>query len=189
MTALAEKITLSAEDYLAMERASDIRHERVDGEIFAMTGASRKHNLINGNVFASLHGQLKHRPCEIYSSDMRVKIDAAGSYVYPDIVVACDTPRFEDEDLDTLLNPTLIIEVLSDSTEAYDRGGKFSAYRNLESLQEYILIIQHDVRVEHYVRQEQESWLLTETRGLQNSLELPGIQCQLILADIYAKVE
>ncbi len=161
MTSTAEKIALSAEGYLAMERASDIRHEYMDGEIFAMTGASRKHNLINGNVFASLHSQLKNRPCEIYSNDMRVKMDEAGRYVYPDIVVACDTPRFEDEQLDTLLNPTLIIEVLSDSTEAYDRGGKFAAYRHLESLQEYVLIVQHEARIEHYVRQAQESWLLT----------------------------
>ena len=189
MTSAAEKTTLSTEDYSAMERASAIRHERVNGDIFAMTVASREHNLITLNTAASLHGQLKDRPCEIYNNDMRVKINAAGDYVYPDIVVVCDGPRLEDEHLDTLLNPTLIIEVLSDSTEAYDRGGKFAAYRTLESLREYVLIAQHEARVEHYVRQAQEGWLLNETSGLQGSLELPCIQCRLALADVYAKVD
>jgi Uma2 family endonuclease len=189
VTSHAEKHPLSAEDYLIMERTADTRHELVDGEIFAMTGASRAHNLINGNVFAALHSQLKDRPCEIYNNDMRVKISPAGDYVYPDIVVVCDPPRFEDEHVDTLLNPTLIIEVLSDSTEAYDRGGKFTAYRTLDSLSEYLLITQHEARIEHYTRQTPAGWLLTEVTGLPNSLELPSINCRLMLNEVYAKVD
>lgn len=188
MNSPVEKTALSAEDYLTLERSSEIRHEWVNGDIFAMTGASREHNLITLNTASTLHSQLRDRPCEVYSNDMRVKIDAAGNYVYPDVVVVCDTPRFEDEHLDTLLNPILIVEVLSESTEAYDRGGKFTGYRTIESLREYVLIAQDEARVEHYLRQAQEGWLLTETSGLQGSLELPSIHCRLMLADIYAKV-
>jgi Uma2 family endonuclease len=188
MTSPAAKTSLSAEDYLAMERASDIRHERMDGEILAMTGASRAHNLITLNTAAALHSQLKGRPCEIYNNDLRVKVSPAGDYVYPDIVVVCEPPRFEDDKFDTLLNPTLIVEVLSDSTEAYDRGHKFAAYRALDSLRDYVLIAQQESRVEHYVRQSAESWLLTETVGLQSSLELSSIDCRLALDEVYAKV-
>ena len=124
MQSAAEQTPLTAEQYLEMERASDTRHEFVQGEVFAMSGASREHNLVTLNTALSLHSQLKGRPCETYSNDMRVKISPLGDYVYPDIVVVCNKPQLEDNHLDTLLNPTVIIEVLSDSTEAYDRGKK-----------------------------------------------------------------
>ncbi len=184
----AEKLLPSAWEYLKMERASEIRHEFIQGEIYAMIGASRKHNLIDANILAALHGQLKKRPCEIYANDMRVKISAGGDYVYPDIVAVCGEPRLEDKELDTLLNPTLVVEILSKTTEAYDRGGKFAVYRTLESLREYLLIAQDKVYMEHYVRQDDNRWLLSETADLQDRLELPAIKCQLEMADIYAKV-
>ena len=184
----AEKLSPTAEEYLAMERDSDIRHQFVQGEIFAMSGASRKHNVISGNTFAALHNQLKNRPCEIYNNDMRVKISSCGDYVYPDIVAVCDKPQLEDEQLDTLLNPTLIIEVLSESTEAYDRGRKFTAYRSLDSLREYLLIAQDGVQIEHYQRQGEGHWLLSEALDLQAILELPAIDCRLELKDVYAKI-
>ncbi|MCP4702107.1 MAG: Uma2 family endonuclease [Gammaproteobacteria bacterium] len=180
----AEKHLPDAGEYLEMERASKTRHEFVQGEIYAMSGASRKHNLINGNLFAALHGQLKKRPCEIYTCDMRVKIRAGGDYVYPDIAAVCGEPRFEDKELDTLLNPTLIVEVLSKTTKIHDRGDKFTAYRTLESLREYLLITQDEVHVEHYVKQNDGRWLLSETICLQDSLALPAIGCTLELADV-----
>lgn len=185
----AQQRQTSAEEYLALERASSERHEFVEGEIFAMTGASRKHNLLSGNSFAALHGQLKDRPCEIYNNDMRVKINADGAYVYPDIVAVCEAPQLEDEQLDTLLNPALVIEVLSESTEAYDRGMKFNAYRKLESLQEYLLVSQDKVQIEHYRRQHDGQWLLADYTDLNDTLELAAIGCRLDLADVYAKVE
>src|SRR5437016_9338618 len=120
------KTFVTPEEYLAMERVAETRSEYRAGEIVAMSGASRRHNLTTGNVFASLHQQLRNKRCEVFSNDMRVKINAAGLYTYPDIVVACGEIKFDNDQKDTLTNPVLIIEVLSDSTEAYDRGIKFA---------------------------------------------------------------
>ena len=125
-----------------------------------MSGASRRHNLITVNITAGLHAQLRQRPCEVYTSDMRLKVSPTGLYTYPDVVVVCETPQFEDAELDTLLNPTLIVEVLSRSTEDYDRGGKFEHYRSLDSLQEYLLVACHIV---HYTREPAQTWRLSET--------------------------
>ncbi len=179
---------IDAEGYLALDRDSQERHEYVDGDIFAMTGASRHHNLITLNTAASLHGQLQNRPCEIYNNDMRVSISPQNTYVYPDIVVVCHKPEFIDTHLDTLLNPLLIIEVLSSSTEAYDRGKKFVHYRSLESLQAYVLIAQEEARVEYYQRGQAGQWVLSETSDLESVIHLDVIDCQLALADVYAKV-
>jgi Uma2 family endonuclease len=132
----------SPAEYLALERAAEHRHEYVSGRVYAMTGASREHNVIATNTSRALGNQLSGRPCETYQSDMRVKVSETGMYTYPDVVVACGTPAFEDAYVDTLLNPTVIIEVLSPSTEAYDRGEKFAHYRRLPSLREYLLIAQ-----------------------------------------------
>ena len=153
-----------------------------------MPGASRKHNLITGNTFVELHLQLRNRTCEVYPSDMRVKVSSAGRYTYPDVVVVCDEPRFEDSHFDTLLNPTVLIEVLSPSTAAYDRGDKFTSYQKLDSLREYVLISQDNVHVEHYLRQEEE-WVFTEFRSLADILQLVSIGCELSLQAIYAKVQ
>ncbi len=152
-----------------------------------MTGASRNHNLIAANTNRSLGSQLDERPCEVYQSDMRVRVPSTGLYTYPDVVVVCGKPEFEDKELDTLLNPTLIIEVLSPSTEQYDRGKKFQDYRSIPSFREYIMIAQERAYVEHFVRQGVQ-WLFTEASTLDSVLTLSSIECTLTLSDIYKKV-
>jgi len=150
----ASKPVITPDEYLRLERKSEIRSEYFRGEIFAMTGASRFHNLICANVLSQIHRQFEGRACEVYQSDMRVKVSSTGLYTYPDIVATCNLPQFEDEAVDTLLNPQTIIEVLSDSTEAYDRGTKFGHYRNIESLQDYVLISQNMCRIERFSRRD-----------------------------------
>jgi Uma2 family endonuclease len=179
---------LTVEEYLAFERQSETKHEYLDGEIFAMAGTTRLHNLVAGNVFGEIRNQLKGRPCEPYTDNMRVRTPSSGLFTYPDVVVACGEPRFEDSELDTVLNPTLIAEVLSPSTEAYDRGIKAERYRSIPSLSEYVLVAQDRVHVEHYVRQAGEKWLLEELSELEQTLELPSIGCRLPLGDIYERV-
>lgn len=179
---------LSPQEYLAAERQAEVRSEYLDGGVFAMSGASRRHNLIVVNIAASLHGQLKGRACETYAGDMRIHIPATGLYTYPDVTVVCGEPRFEDAELDTLLNPTLLIEVLSSSTEGYDRGRKFAQYRTLESLREYVLVSQEEVRVELFTRQPDEHWLLSEAGRLDATLPLASVGCELRLADAYDRV-
>jgi Uma2 family endonuclease len=178
---------ISPEEYLALERKAPFRSEYANGEVFAHAGASRTHNLIVANALACLHAQLAERACEVYSNDMRVGVAAEGPYLYPDVVVVCGGPVFSDEHSDTLLNPTLIIEVLSESTEAYDRGGKFAHYRLLASLQEYLLVSQTEPRVERFARQPDEKWLLSEVRGLEGALQLDSIGCGFPMQAIYAK--
>ena len=180
---------LSPEDYLALERRAEFKSEYFDGEIFAMAGASEPHNLITINTIRELSIQLKKRPCKAYANDMRVKVSPTGLFTYPDVIVVCGQAQFDDIQRDTLLNPTLIVEVLSDSTEAYDRGRKFEHYRKLESLMEYVLIAQHRPHVESYRRQPDQRWVLTESDGLESSLRLDAIDCELALAEIYDKVE
>lgn len=182
------KRLLTPEEYLAIERDVEAKHEFYRGEMFAMGGASREHNLITGNAGASLHAQLANRPCESYQNDMRVKVAASGLYTYPDIVITCEKPRFEDDEFDTLLNPQSIIEVLSDTTEKYDRGKKFELYRQVESLREYVLISQDRAHVEVFARDGDGPWSLSETSGLDASIDLRAISCRLALADVYAKV-
>lgn len=173
--------------YLDLERRSEVRSEWLDGEVVAMTGGSREHNLIVGNLVGELRAQLKRRPCEVYPSDLRVRVPA-GLYTYPDVVVACGEPRFEDEHRDTLLNPTLLVEVLSRSTEAYDRGEKFERYRTLDSLAEYLLVSQTRPHVEQFLRQPDGRWLLAEATGLEATIDLPSIGCRLALAEVYERV-
>ena len=179
---------LTAQDYLVWERQQETRHEYFDGQIFAMTGASRAHNVLCANVLASLHGQLRGKPCEIYANDMRVKVSETGMYTYPDVVVACGEPRFEDQAVDTLLNPVLIIEVLSDSTERYDRGAKFAHYRSLPSLQEYLLISQTECRAEQYNRQPGNHWLLMEYQDLGDCIKLNSLASLLRLSEMYERI-
>lgn len=181
--------SISVEEYLAGERISDQKHEYYAGVVFAFAGGSEQHNLIAGNVLASLHTQLRRRMCTVYPSDMRVKISRPGLYTYPDVVAVCGEALFEDEDRDTLLNPTVIVEVLSPSTENYDRGKKFQNYRTIDTLAEYVLIAQDTYHIEHYVRQPDQQWLLSEAVSLAATIELPSIQCTLVLADVYEKVQ
>ncbi len=177
---------LSETEYLAFERDNDIRHEFLNGQVYAMSGASRAHNLICTNLVAALHPQLQGAPCEIYQSDMRVKI--APLYAYPDIAVVCDPPQFADDLFDTLLNPLLLVEVLSPSTEGFDRGAKFQLYREIEALREYLLIAQDKPRIERYFRQANGLWVLHDTVGLAASLSLESLPAQLKLTDLYARV-
>lgn len=186
MTAIPNKLW-TVEDYLAFERDSPEKHEFIGGEVYSMSGASREHNLIVGNTFAALHTQLRGQPCESYMADMRVRIQRY-NYVYPDITVVCGNAEIEHDVLDTLFNPTLIIEVLSSSTEKYDRGDKFEGYRTLASFQEYLLIAQDRPHIEHYVRQEAGIWRFTEAQGLEAVIELPSIGATLALADVYERV-
>ena len=180
---------LTPEEYLAFEREADVKHEYYAGEIFAFAGASRQHNLIAGNVYASLHAQLRKQPCKVYPSDMRVRVSPTGLYTYPDVTVVWGEARFDDENADTLLNPTMIVEVLSPSTPGYDRGEKFEQYRKLESVQEYVVIAQDRVHVEHWGRQAEGQWLLSETDSVDDVIALPSIGCRLTVADLYEKVE
>jgi Uma2 family endonuclease len=176
-------------EYLALERASEIKHEFYRGEIFAMSGASRQHNRINFNLAACLHGQLKDRDCDAYANDMRVKVQSTILYTYPDIVITCNEPRLLDSEVDTLLNPQVVIEVLSDSTEKYDRGKKFEHYRTVPSLREYILVSQDRAHVDRFSLNEQDQWVLDDATGLDAVIELTTICCSLPLAEVYAKVE
>jgi Uma2 family endonuclease len=154
-----------------------------------MSGARRPHNLITTNIVVELGVQLMDRPCEVYPNDMRVKVTATGLYTYPDAVVVCGEPEFEHEVEDTLLNPTLVVEVLSESTEAYDRGGNLDHYLRLPSLQEYVLVSQGRVRVERYARQaERADWLYTVVTGPDATIDLPSVGCALFLARVYHKV-
>ncbi len=178
---------ITPEEYLRLERQSEEKHEYYNGEVFAMPSANENHNIVMGSALSALYGQLRKRPCQIYPSDMRVRIPATGLYTYPDISVVCGTTEFEDDGVDTLLNPTIIIEVLSSSTEQYDRGKKFQHYRTIPSLQEYILIAQDSVRIEHYARQG-DQWILTDAKSIDSVLTLPSIDCMLALSDVYEKV-
>lgn len=187
MSAGIQQTHYTAEEYLALERSASIKSEFHDGQIFAMTGASREHNLISVNISRELSQQLKTRPCEAYVNNLRVKAAKARSYHYPDIAVVCGKPEFEAVHVDTLLNPTLLIEVLSDSTEDYDRGGKFAHYRKIESLREYLLVMQDQPAIERYVRQG-DVWILSEVVGLAATLSLESIDCWLSLREVYLEV-
>lgn len=186
--AVEPKPRLSPDEYLALERRLETKNEYLDGEMFAMTGGSLAHAVISGNLVGELRRLTKGRPCRVCPSDLRIFIPATGLYTYPDVVVVCGEPRLQDEHRDTLLNPTLIIEVLSPTTEAYDRGTKFEHYQTIESLAEYLLVSQDKPRIEQYVRQDGNRWLLTTAAGLEASLLLPSIQCELALAEVYDKV-
>lgn len=179
---------VSPEEYLRLERKAEYKSEYLNGEIFAMSGASRAHNLITTNISREISQQLKGKPCETYSGDMRVKVPAIGFYTYPDVVVVCGEPQFEDSEVDTLVNPTILVEVLSQSTERYDRMGKTFYYRTLDSLAEHLLVAQHKVRIEQFVKQPNGEWLLIEYTSPEQLLKLPSIDCSLELPDVYDKV-
>lgn len=179
---------LTPEEYLTLERQAEFKSEYFAGEVFAMAGASQRHNLIAANVIRLLGNQLLDRDCNVYPIDMRVKIPRINKYTYPDIAVVCGENQFEDDQYDTLLNPVLITEILSESTEAYDRGKKFEHYQSLESLREYVIISQDAYRLEQYVRQDDRTWMYTEFHSADDPASLPTITCTLLLKDVYAKV-
>ena len=188
----AAQTYLTPEEYITLERkaipdAETVRSEYMNGEVINRSGASLAHNLITGNIFGQLYARLRGGRCIVFANEVRVSIPTAKSYFYPDVGVVCEEPRFEDEVFDTLLNPIVVVEVLSPSTEAYDRGEKFAHYRQLPSLQEYILVAQDTVFVEHYRRQERQ-WIFTGFQERDEILPLPSRQCELPLQEIYERV-
>jgi Uma2 family endonuclease len=185
----APKRLLTPQEYLALERKAEFRSEFYAGEMFATAGASWEHTLIKDNLAREAGNQLKDGPCRALTSDLRVKVSSTGLYTYPDVVIVCDKPEFEDNHFDTLLNPQIVIEVLSDSTEKYDRGTKSRHYRRLKSLKEYALVAQDRSFIERYVRQRDGSWNLTEFSGLDAVFAFATIAAQVRLADIYRGVE
>jgi Uma2 family endonuclease len=185
-TASSRRIT--PQEYLAIERAALTRSEYCAGEMSAMSGASWHHNLVKDNLARAVGNRLEGGPCLLTTSDLRVKVDATGFYTYPDIVVVCEEPRFEDNVHDTLLNPRVVIEVLSDSTEKYDRGKKFAHYQRVASLQEYVLVSQDEPVVERYLRQPAGGWLLTTVRGLDADFEFASITATVSMREIYRGV-
>lgn len=187
MSTASDFSRMTREEYLAFERDSETKHEFLDGEVFAMSGASLRHNYIAGNLFAGLHARLQGTDCSPFIGDMRVKVDPTGLYTYPDVVVACDEPQFEDAAVDTLLTPTVIIEVLSDSTKNYDRGGKWRHYRQIPSLKHYLLVSQDSMEIEMYTRNDDDSWRLTDHRPTDDVV-LTAIDCRLKWDEVYARV-
>lgn len=179
---------ISPEEYLKRERQAEYKSEYLNGEIFAMSGASRKHNLLTTNLSRTLSQQMIGRPCEVYANDMRVKVRWNGLYTYPDVVVVCGEPIFEDGHVDTLLNPTVLVEVLSQSTERYDRIAKTTYYRTIESLTEDLFVAQEEIRLEQCVKQEDGEWLVFYYSSLDDIVELKSIGCVLALSDVYDKV-
>jgi Uma2 family endonuclease len=176
------------EEYLALEREAEYKNEYRNGFIIAMSGASRAHNLIAANTLASVWNQLKDGPCEVYTSDMRVRTSPTGLYTYPDVVAVCGEPKFLDDEVDTLLNPTLIVEVLSPSTEDYDRGDKFDQYKAIRSLRECVVIAQEEVLVERFVKQGRKR-IHSTYRDLGDTLVLESIGCAIPLSQIHARVK
>jgi Uma2 family endonuclease len=184
-----QKAPFTAAEYLSMERNSSEKHEFAFGEIYAMGGASARHVEIVGNIVSELHNQLRQRPCRVYSTDLRLCVDADHRYTYPDVVVVCGQPRFLDEQLDTLLNPDLIVEVLSESTRNYDRGDKFQQYRGISSFREYLLVDQAKAHVERHSKQQDGTWSLWETDSLDEVIRLESIAVTLPVTEIYLKIE
>jgi Uma2 family endonuclease len=179
---------LTPEQYLEIERAAEIRSEFYGGRMYAMSGGTHTHALVIGNVSGELRAALKDGPCLVTPSDLRVRVAPDGLYTYPDIVVVCAEPRYVDGHRDTLLNPVLIVEVLSPSTEGYDRGFKAAQFRNIESLQEYALVSQSEPRVEVLRRQASGDWLLSDSVGLESVCRFESVGVSLPLSAIYSKV-
>lgn len=180
---------ITPEEYLEIERRAEFRSEYLDGEMFAMSGVTREHNIIEVNILTELNLQLVDLPCEVFGANMRTRVSLAGLYTYPDVAVVCGEPEFEDDRLDTLINPQAIVEVLSDSTESYDRGKKFAHYRQIVSLREYILVSQYECRIERFERQGDGDWLYSELTDPNASMALPSIGCHLSLHSVYRKVD
>jgi Uma2 family endonuclease len=180
---------LTSSEYLALDRAAHEKHEFADGEAFAMSGASERHNLIALNIGTEINLQLRDRPCRVYVSDLRVAVSRLGPFYYPDVVALCGQPELLDAEGDTLLNPSALVEILSRSTEAYDRGVKAQGYRSMPSVKEYLLVSQDALRVEHYRRNPSGEWLLADHVDPAEAIELASIGCTLKLAHAYAKVD
>lgn len=179
------------QEYYVLERAADYKSEFFGGEIFAMAGSSTRHALVGSNLLGELHARLKGRRCRPYNSDQRIKVKATGLRTYPDVSVFCGRMEYDpdDDQRETAVNPAMLFEVLSESTEGYDRGTKSTHYRSIESLQAYVLVSQHTPHVEMIERQQDGTWRLTEATGLEATLRMPAIEIEMPLAELYAGVE
>ena len=180
---------ISPEEYLERERKAETRSEYMRGEIFAMAAASIRHGRIVRNLVSSLDSALGNGPCEVFSTDLRLAVNPAGMYTYPDVMVVCGDPITIDNHHDTMMNPVVIVEVLSDSTKNYDRGQKFQYYRMLPSLKEYVTVAQDEVHLERYIRGNAGEWMLTEFEKLEDVLELKSINVALTLSEIYRRID
>ena len=191
MVALAyqPEAVFTVEEYFDVEEQSSQKHEYFDSHIIAMAGSSPAHSVITFNLSGIIAPQLRGGPCGGHSSDQRVKISGTNDYVYPDLTIVCGEPQFDEQQRATLINPTVIIEVLSPSTQAYDRGDKFVAYRTLDSLRDYLLVSQDSLRVEHFARQSEDAWLLRDYQKPEDECVLTGAQVRLKLSEIYDRVE
>lgn len=183
------RIFVSPEEYLALERGSDERHEYFGGRIYAMAGESRMHSTICFNLYGIIHAQLRGKRYRGFSPNMKVSAGRKDAYYYPDLAVACGEPVFHDQHGDVLVNPTAILEVLSPSTESKDRGEKFFRYQQIESLTDYLLVSQKMACIEHYTRQADRGWFYSITLGLSNVLHLASVDCRIPLAEVYERVE
>jgi Uma2 family endonuclease len=185
--ATAERL-YTDEEYLAFERQAEEKHELIDGEIIAMAGASRRHNLISTNTTVALGNQLRGKGCELYANDMRVRM-REGRYSYLDVVVVCGEPQFADEEFDVLLNPTVVVEVLSKSTRFRDKTEKLETFLKMESVRECLLIEQDKRHIEHYIKQTPKQWLVKIYEEPDETILLESVDCKISPRDIYAQIE
>lgn len=186
---IAPERYFTEEQYLAFEEESETKHEYRCGEIFAMSGASFRHARIATNFLIALGAKLRGKPCQPLNSDMRMSVKKARLFTYPDITVVCGKPVFDERNAHTLTNPTLLVEVLSPSTERYDRTTKFRMYKQIPTLREYVLVSQSEPLVEKFVRDEHDNWITTDAVGMEATVSFPSIECDLALADIYEGIE
>lgn len=184
MTEPARKLSFTYADYLAREQASAVKHEYLDGEIYAMAGGTPEHGLICANVIGELRAQLRGKPCRVYTSDVRVRVQATGLATYPDVSVACGPREVDPEDRNAIVNPIVLVEVLSSSTETYDREEKFAHYRRIPSLREYLLVSQAEPHIHHYRRNDDGTWTLRDVRP-PDPVDLSSLACRLDLAEVY----
>ncbi|MCA1621338.1 MAG: Uma2 family endonuclease [Acidobacteria bacterium] len=180
---------VTPEEYLAAERLSETRSEYLDGGVYPMTGGTVNHNRITINLILELGTQLRSANCHVHATDLKVRLPDSRKFFYPDVMVICGDLQYHDERSDVILNPDLVVEVLSPSTEAYDRGAKFRAYQTIESLKEYLLVAQDAPVVERYLRNGDGTWKYTLAEGLEGALTLPSVGCTLNLGAVYDKVD
>lgn len=180
---------LTPEEYLEIERNAEFKSEYYNGEMFALAGASYVHNRITRNISKALGLQLKGKVCEEFQSDLKIKEKISGLFTYPDVVVIRGEPEFYDDEKDVVVNPAVIMEVLSKSTETYDRGFKFELYRRIETLKDYFMVSQDKISIEYYTRNDDDSWTLKEFKKINQNIEIKSIGCILELKDVYYKVD
>ena len=179
---------LSEEQYLEIERKAEFRHQFYDGVMYAMSGGSSTHAFLIASLSREFGNLFKNRPCRVATSDLRVRVSRGGLYTYPDVVVVCGNLSFADDQKDTLTNPTMLVEVLSSSTEAYDRGFKAEQYRQIESLREYVLVSQSRPHIEVFTKSASGHWVLSEFTGLDTTCRFDSVDCSIPLAEIYDKI-